>query len=59
MLHKGLICVDGDGKGGGWKVPSGKGQRLIMVHICGVKVGLNVHSWCLNRRQTWLTTMIK
>ena len=30
------IWVDYDGKGG-WKVPSGKGQRLIVVHAGGVK----------------------
>ena len=30
------IWVDNDGKGG-WKVPSGKGQRLIVVHAGGVE----------------------
>ena len=30
------IWVDYDGKGG-WKVPSGKGQRLIVVHAGGVE----------------------
>ena len=30
------IWVDSDGKGG-WKVPSGKGQRLIVVHAGGVE----------------------
>ena len=29
------IWVDKDGKGG-WKVPSGKGQRLIVLHAGGV-----------------------
>ena len=33
---KEYIWVDGDGKGG-WKVPSGKGQRLIVVHAGGVE----------------------
>ena len=32
----GYILVDYAGKGG-WKVPSGKGQRLIVVHAGGVK----------------------
>ena len=31
---KDSICVDSDGKGG-WEVPSGKGQRLIVVHAGG------------------------
>ena len=31
---KDSICVDSDGKGG-WKVPSRKGQRLIVVHTGG------------------------
>ena len=30
------IWVDSDGRGG-WKVPSGKGQRLIVVHAGGVE----------------------
>ena len=30
------IWVDEDGKGG-WKVPSGKGGRLIVVHAAGVE----------------------
>ena len=30
------IWVDSDGKGG-WKVPSGKGQRLIVMHTGGVE----------------------
>ena len=55
---KDYIWVDGDGKGG-WKVPRGKGQRLIVVCTCGVKVGMKGHSCCLNRRQTRLTTMKK
>ena len=29
------IWVDSDGSGG-WKVPSGKGQRLIILHAGGV-----------------------
>ena len=29
------ISVDSDGSGG-WKVPSGKGQRLIILHAGGV-----------------------
>ena len=29
-------CADSDGKGG-WKVSSGKGQRLIVVHAGGVE----------------------
>ena len=32
------MWIDGDGKGG-WKVPSGKGQRLILVHAGGWKDG--------------------
>ena len=32
------IWVDSDGKGG-WKVPSGKGQRLIVVHAGGAAAG--------------------
>ena len=28
---KDSICVDSDGKGG-WEVPSGKGQKLIVVN---------------------------
>ena len=31
-----FIWVDSDGKGG-WKVPSGKGQRLIVLHAGGVE----------------------
>ena len=30
------IWVDSDGKGG-WKLPSGKGQRLIIVHAGGAE----------------------
>ena len=30
-----IMWIDSDGKGG-WKVPSGKGQRLIVVHAGGV-----------------------
>ena len=33
---KDYIWVDSDGKGG-WKVPSGKGQRLIVAHAGGVE----------------------
>ena len=33
---KDYVWVDGDGKGG-WKVPIGKGQRLIVVHAGGVE----------------------
>ena len=41
---------------GGWKVPSGKGQRLIVVHTC------TVEGWVKGAelvRQTWLTTTMK
>ena len=33
---KDSICVDSDGKGG-WEVPSGKGQKLIVVNTGGGK----------------------
>ena len=52
--------MDSDGKGG-WEVPSGKGQRLIVVHADGGEgwiegAGLLFKS---NRRRTRLTTMMK
>ena len=47
------IWMDSDGKGG-WKVPSGKGQRLIVVHAVGVEgwvegAGLVFRSQTLSR----------
>ena len=52
------VWVYGDGKGGR-KLPSGKGQRLIVVHAGGVEGWVKVLTWCLNQRRTWLTTSTK
>ena len=50
--------MDSDGKGG-WKVPSRKGQRLIVVYAGGVEGWVEVLTWCLNQRRTQLTTTMK
>ena len=52
------MWIDSDGKGG-WKVPSGKGQRLIVVHAGEWENGWKEQIWCLHLRQTQQTTMTK
>ena len=47
--------MDYDGKVG-WKVPSGKGQRLIVVHAGGVEGWVDGADLVLNPRLTVLNT---
>lgn len=41
------------------KVPSGKGQRLIVLHTGGVEEGVEVWIKCFGLRQTLLTTITR
>ena len=52
------IWIDSDGKGG-WKVPSGKGQRLIVVHAGGVEGWVPGADLVFQSKTTLLTIMTR
>ena len=52
------IWIDSDGSGG-WKVPSGKGQRHIILHAGGVDGWVEAAIWYSDQRQTKQTTTTK
>ena len=52
------IWVDSDGKGG-WKVPSGKGQRLIVVHTGGVEGWVDGAGLVFRSKRTQLAITMK